>query len=188
MWNNLRRVVEPELPLPLEVVKLHLREDSSEPDYEIDAMIRAAAAVIEGPEGAGLALNSQQYTLSLPLFPYEIELPIHPVVSVDSITYVDPDGATQTVATSLYEVDLIRGRVRPVQDQSSWPSTDTVYNAVVVTFTAGFDPLPQDLEQALKLIVGHWYIHRETAGETTDKPMREIPMGAESIIARYRRW
>lgn len=184
-WLKLERVALPANPISLSIAKQHLRIDSTDEDELVDLYIRAAADTIEGPEGAGIALNSQQWDLWLDCFPAEIKIPIGPLIQVDAITYTDTDGAEQTFASANYEVDALQGLVRPVEGQS-WPTTDQVYNAIKVRFTAGYSSgeLPSDLQAALLLILGHLYRERE---ESTTVALHELPMGAQSIINRYRR-
>lgn len=69
--------------------------------------------------------------------PYEFILP--PLSSVTSITYVDEDGATQTLAASVYSVDAKSrpARISLAYDQS-WPDTRVQNNAVTIRFIAGY--------------------------------------------------
>lgn len=182
-WDRLARVGDPARSISLELAKSHLRVDGPDEDYLIDTLIQAATDHIEGPNGAGLSLAAQQWLMYAESFPLKFEIPIGPLVSVDSIAYIDTDGASQTLATSVYEVDIERGLIRAKTDQS-WPSVDTVYKAITVTFTAGYSEIPSDLVAAMLLILGHLYKNRE---ETVEKALTSIPMGAESIIDRYRR-
>lgn len=184
-WLRLERVAVPANPISLSLVRQHLREDSTEQDELIDLYVRAAADTIEGPDGAGIALNSQQWDLWLDCFPAVIKVPIGPLVSVESITYTDTEGAEQTVASADYEVDALRGLIRPV-DGAAWPSTDLSYNAIKVRVNVGYadGALPSDLQVALLLVVGHLYENRE---QVSAVQLHELPMGARSIIERYRR-
>lgn len=196
-WTRLERTGQPPLPVTVAQAKNEIRVDISDDDDLIERKIRAAMALIEGPNGAGLALAEHEYKLYFDWFPAWIVIPITPVLSVDSIEYVDADGVTQTLAAAEYEVDVKSepARIRPASGKS-WPSTDDVWNAVTVTFTAGYAKddsqsppdytanVPVDLKQALFLILGHWYENREESviGTTTAK----LPLGAKSIIERYR--
>jgi len=79
-------------------------------------------------------------------FPCEdnfLELPLAPLISLTSVTYVDPAGVTQTLSASLYTVDAPVGpKARPgrvvLAYGQVWPSTRDVVNAVVVRFVAGY--------------------------------------------------
>lgn len=68
---------------------------------------------------------------------YDITLP--PLQSVSSITYVDTDGVTQTLAADQYLVDVksAPARIAPAYGVS-WPSTREQNNAVIIRFVAGY--------------------------------------------------
>ncbi len=66
-----------------------------------------------------------------------IKLP--PLQSVTSITYIDGDGAEQTLASDQYQIDAISDTVRIAPAYGcSWPSTRKQNNAVKVRFIAGY--------------------------------------------------
>jgi hypothetical protein len=68
-----------------------------------------------------------------------------------------------------------------------WPSTSLrTANAVCITFTAGYSSvsdIPQVVKQAILLLVGHYYEHRESV---TDKQMVELPQAVESLLWKNR--
>lgn len=83
---------------------------------------------------------SQTWKLRMDFFPPVVELRRPPIVSVDSVQYIDLDGATQTWSSSNYDTDLSSapGRIIPADTSTGWPSTNDEPNAVIVTFTAGY--------------------------------------------------
>ena len=176
-------------PVSLAEAKLHLKIEATDTaeDDPIKRLITAARRRAE--VSTGRALVTQTWTLALDGFPGGvIEVPRPPLSSVASITYIDPEGATQTLAADRYRVDAQRepGRLTPAWDES-WPATRPVSNAVEVQFLAGYgDPgkVPEDIRQALLLIVGRYYAHREDvqAGGTPVK----MPLGAEHLLLPYR--
>ena len=61
--------------------------------------------------------------------------------SISSVTYLDADGATQTVAGSVYTLDNADEHGRAwvlLQDGEEWPDVGDYGNAVTVTFVAGY--------------------------------------------------
>jgi uncharacterized phiE125 gp8 family phage protein len=93
-----------------------------------------------------------------------IELPMPVLQSVSSITYVDNDGVTQTLSTSVYDVDVdhFPGRVLLKYGQV-WPVTRVQRNAVTITLVAGYASpalVPADWKHALLLLIAHFYQHR----------------------------
>lgn len=190
----------PAYPVTLAEAKAQLRLDTTDDDTLVDALIAAATAHIDGRDGwLGRALVTQTWDLKLDAFPGIIEVPLPPLQSVDSITYVDAAGATQTLATSKYQVDLgggWRGRIKPAYGEV-WPATYDVWNAVTVRFTAGYAPgvgsptdyaenVPRAIKQAVLLMVAHWYENRVPVLVGQSAQAVEIPFTANALLAPYR--
>lgn len=133
-------------------------------------------------------LLTATWKLYLDTFPDEIELARPPIASVTSITYVDQDGTTQTLSASNYQTDIVNpnspGRIAPAYGMV-WPSVrGETYNAVCVTFTAGWTTaaaVPATIKQALTAIVGHWFENREPVniGNITTA----LPMHLDALLA-----
>jgi uncharacterized phiE125 gp8 family phage protein len=175
-----------DLPVSVAEAKANMRVETSDEDALIEGMIRAALAHAE--RWCGRAFVTQVWEQVLDEFPAaEIDLGLGPVVSVDSVKYDDADGVEQTVAAQDYVVDTVSGIgwVVPVEG-FSWPTTMETVNAVRVRFTVGSVPSSvwYDVRQAILLIVGHWYAHREDASADEAKP---IPMGAAALLNLHRR-
>jgi len=108
-----------------------------------------------------------------------------PVLSVDSITYLDVNGQQQTLDPSVYVVDLnsIAPRIALASGQA-WPQTINEINTVVVNYTAGYpDGVPQPIIAAMQLLIGLWYDHRS---EGAAPGLTSIPFGVESLLWAYR--
>jgi uncharacterized phiE125 gp8 family phage protein len=188
VWTRLTPDLRPTADiLPLEAAKQHLYRTDTDEDVLIRALIDAAIAHVEGPDGIGLWLADQRWRLSLDAFPCgAIALPGQPVRGIHAVTYVDPAGVTQTLDPAAYVFDGERypAIVDPVTG-TSWPATRLQSGAVKVTFTCGHaDPLhvPRPVIQALKLLVGHWFINRE-AGSTAK--LAEVPFSVSALLSRY---
>lgn len=161
-------------PLTLAEAKLHLREDLSEQDALITALIVAAREYAE--LYTGRAFITQTLELSLPAFPAcEIEIPRPPLQEIEYIKYTDTDGAEQTLNDALYQVDPYAepGVVKPAYGEV-WPSTRSdEYNAVRIRYVAGYAPLgspptdapasgvPELVKQWMRVRIAQLYEHRE---------------------------
>lgn len=83
--------------------------------------------------------------------------------SIESVTYLDADGASQTLSTDDYELDLGRNNVTCLDDDDGWPetlSTSSGRDAVTIAFTCGTtDPscLPSLFKHMILLEVGRGY-------------------------------
>lgn len=124
-------------PLTLTEAKLHLRVDHTSDDSLITSLIQAVREWCEGFHNRVYILQTQQLTRDE--FPDYFELQNPPLRSVSTIKYIDSDGATQTLATSVYDVDTQSepGRIALAYDQS-WPTLRGDINSVTVTYKAGY--------------------------------------------------
>lgn len=98
--------------------------------------------------------------------PY-LELPgggLDQVSPIAAFTYVDPNGATQALSSSVYSVDTITepGRVHLAYGQA-WPLTREQWNAVVIRYTLGWSVpnVPAPIKHALLLQVSAMYENRD---------------------------
>jgi uncharacterized phiE125 gp8 family phage protein len=168
-------------PLTTDALKLHLRVDIDTDDDLIDQLILAATAWAENFQNRTFVNRSR--TMVLDSFPMVIEVPYPPLVTVDSIVYVDTDGNDQTLNAALYRVDTDTepGRVTVAYNES-WPSIRSVTSAITISYTAGYGSaadVPDDVKAAIKLLVGHWYEHREAASEVD---LMEAPVAVKSLL------
>lgn len=172
--------------ISLEDVKDHLRITEDDRDSDLLLLIYAAENHIENY--LGRSLINKGYRLKLDCFKQTIEIPKPPLVSVESIKYIDSDGNQQTVTASDYivDADATPGRVVPAYGLS-WPSARSIINAVEIEYTAGYgttpDDIPDAIKHALKLLIGHF---NENTEQTTVVSMSDISFGVESLCAPYR--
>lgn len=172
-------------PVSLDEAKLHLRVDDMTEDVLIQSYIKTARIYAEGIQNR--AFITQTWELWLDGFPCgdHIDIPLPPLQSVTSIDYYDTANVKTTITASDYFVDTKSEPGRTVLAYGkSWPSTTLrPANGVCVTFVAGYgiaELVPQTVKQAIFLIIGHLYEHREAI---TDKPLTEVPMAVESLLS-----
>lgn len=146
---NIRTVTPPAAyPLTLAEAKeyCNLFADDTSQDATLTMLIKAATEYAE--HLTGRAFVERTLELNLDGFTGCIELPYAPLLNIESITYTDINGATQTVSASTYEVNTISepGVVRPVNGEA-WPSTGYGFNPVKIQYRAGYRPTgsPTDL-------------------------------------------
>jgi hypothetical protein len=184
-----RLIIPPSvLPVTLAEAKAQVRVDHSDEDSKIDALIAAAVSYLDGRSGVlGRCLVTQTWELTLDSFPdEEIELPIGPVQSVTSITYVDTFGAEQTISASDYYVDTTSLSAWVVPEVA-WPDTMPAANAVTVRFVAGTSSaeVPAAIKHAVLLLVAHWYENRQPIA--VGLSVAAMPMAVDALIAPFRR-
>lgn len=159
-----------EEPVSIEETRSHLREDSTEQDEIINALITAARE--DGEDYTRQAWVTQTWDLKLDDFPdgdEPILVPKPPLQSITYIRYVAATGNTATLTATGYRVDTDSepGRVEPAVG-TTWPTnTRDVTGAVTVRFIAGYGAaaaVPQKLKRGLLLHVGNLYENRESSG------------------------
>lgn len=184
-------------PVSLATARLHLRLDTlgSPPSHPDDALVESLITVArEAVENfTELTVANNDFQMKLDVFPTaEINLGTWPVNSIASITYVDTNGATQTISSSDYVLDTFR---KPAQVNlafgKTWPAVRNQPNAVTVTFDAGFtggtsptpNIVPKALIQAMLLTITDLYENRGAIGS---KQNYEIPIMAQYLMIPYR--
>jgi len=176
--------------ITLTEAKAHLRVTASDDDTYITSLITAARNYAE--QYTRRAIPTQTVTYTLDAFPAEIELPRNPVQSITSVQYVDDNGDPQTLSSSLYQTDLtgtVCATIKPAYDED-WPDTRAVYNAVTVTYEAGYgaagdspDTVPLSLKQAMLLVISSLYENREN--EIVGATPAEVPFSAKCLLDGY---
>lgn len=174
-------------PLKLSEAKLHLAELANDNDALINSLILVAREYCENE--TGLALINRGLKLTLDDFKSCIEIPKPPLVSVETVEYVDTDGVTQLLADTLYRIDAESspGRLTPAYGES-WPSVRPVTNAVSIKYTAGYgadrSAVPMPIKQAMLLLIGHYYQNREIT--VTGLTLTALPMAVDALLNQYR--
>lgn len=169
-----RRTAEPaKEPVTLEEALEHLREDAGIADARIESLIKTARMTCEAR--IERTLISTPWAVTMDAFPSAVILFRPPVIAVQSVTYIDADGATQTLDPQDYLVDVVSepGYLVPGVGKS-WPSTQERINAVTVAYTAGFGTEPEDVPEPLRqwilLAVGDMYSRRNRSAEKAAVP------------------
>lgn len=180
-------------PITLEEVKARLRMTATADDALITSLIAPARAFAE--KICGYSLASKTYIFSLRSFPWpheSIKLPVPPVSAIESITYLDADGDTQTWDAAEYMIGLtqIPAVVRP-RKGFTYPATlqagdmDTVFvqfqagpaeGALGIDFT--------NIYEAVRQLTVHFYSHPEAINSDN---LSEMPLGIQANLKpRYR--
>ena len=158
---------------------------ASAEDALLEALITTAREWCEGYQNR--AYISQTRELWLDDWPGAdyIKIPLPPLQAVNSIKYYDTDDTAATMDTGDYFVDTKSepGRVSLAYSKS-WPTTTLrPINGVCVEFEAGYGDaatdVPYRVKQAMLLLIGHLYEHRE---QSTEKALSEIPFGVKALL------
>jgi uncharacterized phiE125 gp8 family phage protein len=152
--------------------KLWLRRDDDEDNDVIDALEAAAVKLVEQEIAGHRQLLLA--TWDVPVAGWwsgPLRLPRPPLSSVTWVKYYDSAGTLQTLATTEY---LVRTPLRAPgtverAPLKSWPALQSDRRLpVTIRFVAGYgaaSAVPATIKTAVKLLVAHWYEHREAVGQ-----------------------
>ena len=180
-------------PVSLAEAKAHLRVDTSDDDALITSLIVAARQWCEGYQNR--AYVTQTWDLVLDDWPADpcpdrVRVPLPPLQSVASLKYTDADGVQATMPATDYLVDVASQPGRLVLAYGKvWPTvTLRPAAAIEVRFTAGYGlavAVPETVKQAIKLLVGHLYEHREA---TSVDELSEVSFAVKALLGLERIW
>jgi uncharacterized phiE125 gp8 family phage protein len=163
-----------------------LTADDTSHDAKLIRLIQAAVSRVEALTGTRLL--TQSAVRKLAAFADPVPLPIAPVQAI-VVTYLDTDGATQTLDAASYNL-LTSDRLQPKIERAagtSWPILLAHREAVTLTMVAGYgDPLdlPAAVRLALLQLVALWFDNR---GDSAAPGSMTIPPGVFDLIAAHRR-
>lgn len=173
-------------PVSVDDARQHCDLDDAYHDSQLATLINAARHKVE--QDTRLALIDQTRVMKFDRWPREtfIELPVAPLQSVSSVTYVDTGDATQTLSASLYTVDTTQKAGRLVLNHGeSWPATRGHYNDLVITYVAGHGStvasVPTMAKLAILMLVRHWFDHGTAVSQDFAQPV-VMPMAYQSMV------
>lgn len=200
-------------PITASEAKSFLRVSSSAEDTFITALIVAARRYVENYTGRALVTQTWRMWLDqFPVEPRKgggwwdgvreelisssyatkrsLEIPKAPVSAVSSITtFADDSNETETTfASTNYIVDTVSPLPRIVlKTGSTWPVDLRAANAIKVTFTAGYgaaSAVPDDIKQAMYLLIGHWFENRQEV--ITGTISVQVEQASQALLQPYR--
>lgn len=177
-------VAPTEWPISVQNAKEHCKKDDADDDSLLQSYIVAATAIIESDTDR--TIPETTYRLTLEGWSDEIKLPKPPLVSVTSISYVDSNGATQTLSPNLYYVDTTTPQGRIVlKPNQSWPALGQANYPVTITFIAGYSTsnMPDAAKHIIRLLVSSWNENREAV---TDTSLSVVPMAVDALLDTLR--
>jgi uncharacterized phiE125 gp8 family phage protein len=162
--------------IDLPTIKEHCRvaTGTAEDDY-LTGLIAMATAEIDGRDGwLGRALITQDWQLTLDAFPCgrdPITIPLPPLQSVISITYIDANGDEQEldIEDDIIIVEDEPALIYPI-DGASWPSVKDTPAAVNIVFRCGYGDsakegavfvVPPQILHHVKMRVNDFYDNRQ---------------------------
>lgn len=160
-WTHRRTSNPSELPVSVSEVKQRLRMADCETAFDSDIELQIYAAAEQFEKDCQRQVLAATYEHSQDRFSDRIDLKVRPVTAVNSVSYIDTSGDSQTLDSSEWRFDQSRQCVLPAVG-GVFPDTYDDINAVTVNFTAGYgsdsDCLPRLVKQCIILAVSHWFM------------------------------
>jgi uncharacterized phiE125 gp8 family phage protein len=171
-------------PVALAEAKEHLRVSHADDDAYISTLIIAARRQIEAR--TGLRLITQAWSLFKDCWPDAptLSLELSPVSAVSDILVYGESGLPAVYDPAHYYLDAVSKPARVVlRPDRLPPMPGRRVNGIEVRFTAGFgaaSSVPQDLKQAVLILVAHWFDHRGDADGAL------LPLTVNDIIRQHK--
>jgi uncharacterized phiE125 gp8 family phage protein len=175
-------------PVSLADAKSWLREDGSQEDELIQALIVAARMTLEAYTRRFFV--TQSWRLVLDCWPSTVatsttlRIPFAPFQSVTAIRVFDANDAPQTLNAATYRAPHSTEGGR-VSFASAPPAPGRAIDGIEIEFIAGYgslaSDLPQPLRQAVLTLVAHWREHRGDGGDDA------LPNAVAQLAAPFRR-
>jgi uncharacterized phiE125 gp8 family phage protein len=142
-----------------EEVKRRIRIDFADDDADIDLMISAARDHAE--KYCNVLFAEQGIEVKCDAWCDLALLPVAPVGTVTSITYVDISGVTQTLPSDVYDqrLDGLEPSITLAYGKQ-WPPVRSG-SRITVTLVAGYDEAPPAVKHAILLFIAGAYEVRE---------------------------
>lgn len=175
-------------PVSVAEVKAQMRVDHDDDDTLIGTLVDAAVDMVDGTGKLGRAMVTQSWGQWADQAPGWVPLRMGPVQALTAVDYYDADGVLQAATLSDFEI-FRDGELYLAKPKSgaAWPAAQVRPDAIRISWTAGFGDdaadVPAGLRAAIKLIVAHWYEHREAV---TVDGLADLPMGADMLIGLHR--
>lgn len=174
-------------PVSLDMVKTQLKIsllDTSQ-DTFLELLIDAATQFAE--KYTGRDLITKTYLTYRPCFSDYIELHRSMITSIVSFEYL-LDGVLTPVDISTYKLLQETGFARiALNVDSSYPSHDTYYQAIKITFDSGFGAseasIPADLKIALLNHIAFLYVNRGDCGCADEN---NLPVTSKAVYDMYK--
>ena len=177
-------------PLLVDDMILQMNAQGTLDDELIGAQIAVARAYVE--DYTGTRLITQTLTLRTDDWADLDGLPVAPVQSITSITYVDVDGTKHTLSATVYEARLYGLEPSVVlKYNQTWP-TIRVGSQITVTAVVGYGAaganVPPPIMQAMKLVAADAYRFRETAQVGSVAGVYPVAATVENLLANHRKF
>jgi len=175
-------------PVTLLELKRHLRITGEDDDYLLGILIFMARTYLE--DLFNIAFISQTWQMTMDAWPgyrepwwdgvregsvdslfadaraMDIEIPVYPLISIDSINvYDEASNSTAVSVSTVFDIDAVRRPARlTLKRGQTWPIATRANNAIEMNYTAGYgtakEDVPITLQRAVLEAAAYMYNHR----------------------------
>jgi uncharacterized phiE125 gp8 family phage protein len=170
-------------PVRLADLQMHLRIDGTDADPALVNYLRASRMFVEN--ATRRVLVTQTWDATFDEWPSVINLPLQPVQSVTSITYVDESGATQTLGADQYALRRSGPENLAYIERAygvAWPATRCQTDAITVRYVAGYG-LPAAVPEPLKTAI---LFHAEMLYDRKPEDADLLASTRDALMSGYR--
>lgn len=171
-------------PITLADAKLFLRVTVPDEDALIERLITAARTFCEQRTQRPIVPRVGDVFYDAISPGQWITLPFSPVSEVTRVTMTDATGTASVIDPSAYLVDLASDPPRiGLPSGTYWPFPLRAFQAIAIRLVIGYIVVPEDLLQAMRLLLGHYYESR-TATQS-GHIIATLPLGVDELLAPY---
>lgn len=175
----------PAEPLTLAGAKAYLRVDHEAEDALIASLLTSARATVEALTRR--VLIDQSWRLTRDAWPVSglIPVPVNPLRALLAVKLVDAAGGETALPLDAFTLDVARlpGLIRV--DRASAPAPGRALAGIIIDITAGHgtsaDHVPSPLIEAVRVVLAHFYEHRDVPG-----PGAAFPARLDALVAPFR--
>lgn len=172
-------------PLTRAEAKAFLRIDHDAEDALVDALIGAARRTVEAQTGRVLITQTWRFVRDAWPLSGVIAAPVSPLREILSATVTLADGSAADVPEGGLVLKSDRAPSLIHADLSLVPAPGVSAGGISLTVRAGYgdaaSDVPADLVQAVRLLLGHFYEHRDGTGDAI-----RLPATVTALLAPYR--
>lgn len=174
-------------------LRKHLEVETAEDDALIQGYAEVAEEALTGPD----TIYQRVWVHSTwrdfwPDFSRAPVLRLAPVHEIDRITYLNTAATEMLINPAAYYMidDVMGGRLGWSDGYAIPRDAARRPDAVRIDYVAGYGPLGEDaprrVQQAVRLLVGHWYRHREDVVIAAGQPVT-LPRAVQYLMEPLRR-
>lgn len=186
------------LPVTLEFAKRFVVVEADEDDPVLEAMLQAATGMFDAWNGVlGRSLVEQEWRQDFDCFERCLVLPLLPVISISSVTYIDDDGDAAVVEPRRYSLITDAGGYSIVVFDGA-----PISGPVSVTYRAGYVTVPEvpadsgkpaipelstvpaPIKVAICMLAAQWFNSREAT--VTGTIATELPLAVDALVTPYK--